>query len=102
MYDHGDGTGDEGERVPRHQQPDELLSDTSQTQLDRLHAVPGPAGHPVELTGIAQTNRDSVHAITSRLPAVLGLIAVITFGLLFLLTGSVVLPVRHWCSTCSR
>ena len=71
-----------------------LFSDISQTQLDRLHAVPGPAGHPVELTGIAQTNRDSVHAITSRLPAVLGLIAVITFGLLFLLSGSVVLPVK--------
>jgi RND superfamily putative drug exporter len=71
-----------------------LFSDTSQTQLNRLHAVPGPAGRPVELTGIAQTNRDSVEAITSRLPAVLGLIAVITFGLLFLLTGSVVLPVK--------
>ncbi len=71
-----------------------LFSDSSQTQLDRLHAVPGPAGRPVELTGIAQTNRDSVHAITSRLPAVLGLIAVITFGLLFLLTGSVVLPLK--------
>jgi uncharacterized membrane protein YdfJ with MMPL/SSD domain len=71
-----------------------LFSDTSQTQLDRLHAVPGPADRPVDLTGIAQTNRDSVEAITSRLPAVLGLIAVITFGLLFLLTGSVVLPVK--------
>jgi RND superfamily putative drug exporter len=71
-----------------------LFSDSSQTQLDRLHSVPGPAGRPVELTGIAQTNRDSVDAITSRLPAVLGLIAVITFGLLFLLTGSVVLPLK--------
>jgi uncharacterized membrane protein YdfJ with MMPL/SSD domain len=71
-----------------------LFSGTSQTQLDRLHAVPGPAGHPVELTGIAQTNRDSVKAITSRLPLVLGLIGVITFGLLFLLTGSVVLPLK--------
>jgi putative drug exporter of the RND superfamily len=71
-----------------------LFSDTSQTQLDRLHAVPGPAGRQVQLTGIAQTNRDSVDAITSRLPAVLGLIAVITFGLLFLLTGSVVLPLQ--------
>src|SRR5882757_6627241 len=74
--------------------PAPLFSDASQTQLDRLHAVPGPAGRPVDLTGIAQTNRDSVDAITSRLPAVLGLIAVITFGLLFLLTGSVVLPVK--------
>jgi putative drug exporter of the RND superfamily len=71
-----------------------LFSDTSQTQLNRLHAVPGPAGRTVDLTGIAQTNRDSVDAITSRLPAVLGLIAVITFGLLFVLTGSVVLPVK--------
>jgi uncharacterized membrane protein YdfJ with MMPL/SSD domain len=71
-----------------------LFSDTSQTQLDRLHAVPGPAGRPVELTGIAQTNRDGVDAITSRLPAVLGLIAVITFGLLFLVTGSIVLPLK--------
>jgi uncharacterized membrane protein YdfJ with MMPL/SSD domain len=71
-----------------------LFSEASQTQLNRLHAVPGPAGQPVDLTGIAQTNRDSVDAITSRLPAVLGLIAVITFGLLFLLTGSVVLPLK--------
>jgi uncharacterized membrane protein YdfJ with MMPL/SSD domain len=71
-----------------------LFSDSSQRQLDALHAVPGPAGHAVELTGTAQTNRDSVDAITSRLPDVLGLIAVITFGLLFLLTGSVVLPVK--------
>jgi RND superfamily putative drug exporter len=71
-----------------------LFSDISQTQLNRLHAIPGPGGRSVELTGIAQTNRDSVDAITSRLPAVLGLIAVITFGLLFLLTGSVVLPAK--------
>jgi RND superfamily putative drug exporter len=71
-----------------------LFSDSSQRQLDALHAVPGPGGRPIELTGTAQTNRDSVDAITSRLPDVFGLIAVITFGLLFLLTGSVVLPVK--------
>jgi RND superfamily putative drug exporter len=56
--------------------------------------VPGPADRPVELAGTAQTNRDSVDAITSRLPLVLGLIAVITFVLLFMLTGSVVLPLK--------
>jgi len=71
-----------------------LFSDSSQRQLDAMHAVPGPGGRPIELTGTAQTNRDSVDAITSRLPDVFGLIAVITFGLLFLLTGSVVLPVK--------
>ena len=71
-----------------------LFSDASETQLDRLHAVDGPGGRTVEFTGTAQTNRDSVNAITSTLPLVLGLIAVIMFGLLFLLTGSVVVPLK--------
>ena len=71
-----------------------LFSDTSEAQLRRLHDIPGPDGRAVELGGTAQTNRDSVNAITSRLPLVLGLIAVITFGLLFLLTGSVVMPLK--------
>jgi RND superfamily putative drug exporter len=71
-----------------------LFSDSSQTQLDRLHEVPGPAGRAVEMTGTAQINHDSVDAITDRLPLVLGLIAVITFALLFLLTGSVTLPLK--------
>jgi putative drug exporter of the RND superfamily len=71
-----------------------LFSQASDTQLDRLHAVAGPAGRSVEMAGMAQINRDSVHGITTRLPLVLGLIAVITFMLLFLLTGSVVLPVK--------
>ncbi|WP_343708605.1 MMPL family transporter [Mycobacterium sp.] len=71
-----------------------LFSNASDTQLDRLHAVPGPAGQSVQLAGMAQINRDSVHAITARLPLVLGLIGVITFALLFLLTGSVLLPLK--------
>jgi RND superfamily putative drug exporter len=71
-----------------------LFSDRSESQLGRLHAVPGPAGKHVDMTGAAQTNRDSVDAITSRLPLVLGLIAVIMFVLLFLLTGSVVMPLK--------
>jgi RND superfamily putative drug exporter len=69
-----------------------LFSDASETQLDRLHAVTPPDGQQVQLTGVAQVNRDSSEAITSRLPMVLGIIAMITFVLLFLLTGSVVLP----------
>jgi putative drug exporter of the RND superfamily len=69
-----------------------LFSADSQMQLDRLHAVPGPAGKPVLLAGVAQVNRDSVHTIVNRLPIVLAVIAAITFVLLFMLTGSVVLP----------
>ena len=48
----------------------------------------------MQLAGVAQSTHDSVHAITSRLPLVLGIIAGITLVLMFLLTGSVVLPVK--------
>ena len=71
-----------------------LFSQASENQLTRLHAVAAPDGRTVEFGGLAQTNRDSVDAITSRLPLVLGLIAVIMLVLLFLLTGSVVLPIK--------
>ena len=71
-----------------------LYSEASNTQLDQLHKVPGPAGRSVQMTGLAQINRDSVDAITKRLPIVFGLIALITFTLLFLLTGSAVLPLQ--------
>ena len=71
-----------------------LFSDASASQLDALHAVATPAHKTVQLAGIAQGNHDSVHATTSRLPLVLGIIAGITVVLLFLLTGSVVLPVK--------
>lgn len=71
-----------------------LFSDASDAQLDRLHEIAGPGDRTVLVTGIAQINRDSVEAITTRLPWVLGLIALITFGLLFLLTGSVILPLK--------
>ncbi|MGV0745402.1 MMPL family transporter [Mycolicibacterium sp. XJ870] len=69
-----------------------LFSDASEAQLDTLHAVAAPAD--VQFTGVAQVNRDSTQAITSRLPLVLGVIAAITFVLLFLLTGSVILPLK--------
>jgi len=71
-----------------------LFSDASDAQLDGLHAVDGPGGGEVLFAGTAQVNRDSVDAITSRLPVVLGLIVVIMFAVLFLLTGSVVIPLK--------
>ncbi len=71
-----------------------LFSSASKTQLDRLRAVATPGGRAVELTGLAQINRDGVDAITSRLPLVLTVIAGVTFALLFLLTGSLVLPAK--------
>jgi RND superfamily putative drug exporter len=70
------------------------FSDTSNSQLRALHAVPGPSGRPVLFTGVAQNNVDSVASIASRLPLVLGVIVVITFVVLFLISGSVVVPLK--------
>ena len=71
-----------------------LFTDASNEQLRSLHAVPGPAGHSVLFGGAAQYNVDSVESVTSRLPVALGAIAVITFVVLFLVTGSLVLPLK--------
>lgn len=71
-----------------------LYTEASEKQLDRLHAVAPPGNSSAQFTGAAQANRDGVHGITSRLPIVLGFIAVVTLMLLFLLTGSIVLPIK--------
>lgn len=71
-----------------------LYSEASAAQLDRLQAVPTPAGRQVLIGGTPQVNRDTASAIASRLGAVLAIIAVVTFVLLFLMTGSVVVPLK--------
>jgi RND superfamily putative drug exporter len=71
-----------------------LYSHASETQLDHLHAVAGPDGRRVLIGGTAQVNRDTAHAIASRLGLVLTIIAGITFVLLFLMTGSIVVPLK--------
>jgi len=71
-----------------------LFSEASEIQLDRLRAVAEPAGRDVLISGGAQVTRDTVGAITSRMPLVLALIGLITFVLLFLLTGSLILPLK--------
>ncbi|MGW6425989.1 MMPL family transporter [Nocardia sp. NPDC055053] len=67
-------------------------SDAGRTQLDAVRAVPAPSEALV--TGPAALNQDSVTAITGKLPLAGALIAITTLVLLFLFTGSVVLPVK--------
>ena len=69
--------------IPRRSEQCPLFSDGSEAQLRRLHEVPGPDGRTVSSPDCADQSgqRQCDHI---RLPLVLGLIAVITFGLLFL------------------
>ncbi|WP_238422708.1 MMPL family transporter [Gordonia sp. 'Campus'] len=70
------------------------MSDSGIAQLDELRAVATPAGTETLFTGLAATTDDTVESIYAHLPWVLGLIAIATFVLLFLFTGSVVLPLK--------
>ena len=70
------------------------FTERAQTQLDLVHGVAAPGGAAVEITGLTQVSRDNVDAVKSRLPLVLAVIGVVTFVLIFLLTGSIVIPVK--------
>ncbi|HVW43287.1 MAG TPA: MMPL family transporter [Amycolatopsis sp.] len=67
-------------------------SDQAQDLVAQIRALAAPA--EVEVGGDAATLVDSKHTIASRLPLAGGLIAVTTFLLLFLFTGSVLQPLR--------
>lgn len=64
----------------------------SKQALTDAEAVPAP--WPVLFGGQTAEDRDSLHAISAPLPYVIGLIALATFLLLFLFTGSIVMPLK--------
>ncbi|NLG46226.1 MMPL family transporter [Gordonia sp. (in: high G+C Gram-positive bacteria)] len=70
------------------------LGDDGQDQIQTLRDVPAPPGVEVRFTGMAAMNFDVVQALFTYLPWVLVVIAVTTYILLFLFSGSVVLPIK--------
>lgn len=70
------------------------LGDDGQDQIQTLRDVPAPPGVEVSFTGMAAMNFDVVQALFTYLPWVLVVIAVTTYILLFLFSGSVVLPIK--------
>lgn len=67
-------------------------SDAAVRQLGALHGVPAPAA--TLFGGLAQQNADAASGVAEGFPKAAAWIAVITFVLLLLLTGSVVLPLK--------
>ncbi|RDI60356.1 MMPL family transporter [Nocardia pseudobrasiliensis] len=61
-------------------------------QLTALRAVPAPGS--TVFAGNAVLNKDGFDALYARLPLVLAIVALTSFVLLFLFTGSVVLPLK--------
>ncbi|MFJ8806549.1 MMPL family transporter [Streptomyces sp. NPDC102490] len=69
-------------------------SDAAQELVEEVRAVAPPAGAEALVGGGDAELVDSKDSISGRLPLALGLVALTTFVLLFLFTGSVVQPVR--------
>jgi RND superfamily putative drug exporter len=68
------------------------LSNAGKRVLNDVKATNTPWS--VLITGAAAENSDSLHALGAKLPLAIGLIALTTFCVLFLFTGSIVLPVK--------
>ncbi|RBM22668.1 hypothetical protein DI005_05890 [Prauserella sp. PE36] len=73
---------------------EESRSESAQRVVEDVRALPAPPGVQALVGGDAAVLLDSTGSITDRLPLALGLIALTTFVLLFLFTGSVLQPLR--------
>jgi RND superfamily putative drug exporter len=67
-------------------------SGAAENLVNRIRATRGP--FPVALTGLTAQQVDTVTSISHKLPLALGLIALVTFLALFLMTGSLVVPAK--------
>jgi RND superfamily putative drug exporter len=74
--------------------PADTQSAASQTLVGAIRALPAPGNSVVYVGGPAADLVDGNNAIGEKLPLALAIIAITTFILLFLFTGSVVLPVK--------
>jgi putative drug exporter of the RND superfamily len=70
------------------------LSGAAATLVHQVRALPTPAGISAYVGGQAAGLVDQKHDLGSRLPLAIGMIVLTTFVLLFLFTGSVVLPLK--------
>ncbi|MGW0552685.1 MMPL family transporter [Streptomyces sp. NPDC002926] len=70
----------------------EAVGEGAQQLVHDLRAVPAP--FETSVTGRAAVLEDSKGAIADRLPLALGIIVVVTLLLVFLLTGSVLIPIQ--------
>lgn len=74
--------------------PSDANSAASQQLVKEVRAVPPPAGSTAYVGGAPAALVDSKHGIAAGLPWAVGWIAISTFVLLFLFTGSVLLPIK--------
>jgi len=71
-----------------------LPSDGARTQLKQLRAITPPTGSEILVTGFTAYDVDAIDFIVGRTPAAVSFVVVATYLVLFLLLGSVLLPLK--------
>jgi trehalose monomycolate/heme transporter len=87
------GVRDNVARIDLRYQPDPLSAQARQI-VQRVRAVPGPAGSSVQVGGQTAQLVDELSSLSATVPWMALVMAAATFVLLFLAFGSVVLPVK--------
>ncbi len=71
------------------------ISDSSRSLVKQVRDLPDPDGSSVLVTGAAAHFVDFQHSLRANLPIALAIVIVSTLIVLFLMTGSVILPVKQ-------
>ena len=73
---------------------DPFASEASQSTVERVRELPEPGGATVQVSGATADFIDFQDSLTRHLPIAFGIIVIATLVILFLMTGSVVLPIK--------
>ena len=71
-----------------------FITEESQTTVEQVRGIDAPAGGTVLVTGATADFLDFQDSLTEHLPLAFGIIVVSTLLILFLMTGSVILPIK--------
>lgn len=74
----------------------DVAPDTAEAEdlVESIRAIDNPFGGELLVSGTTARSIDSVDAVLARLPLALGIIAVVTLVVLFLMTGSILVPLK--------
>ena len=71
-----------------------IASDEARQQLKDIRAIPAPPGAELLVTGFTAYDVDAIDFILGKTPLAVGFVVLATYVVLFLLLGSVVLPLK--------
>jgi len=72
----------------------EISSETARQQLKDIRAIAAPAGAELLVTGFTAYDVDAISFILGKTPLAVGFVVIATYLVLFLLLGSVILPLK--------